>query len=384
MPDVQEVFRLATNKVQPDPDALERQVRRQRAAARKSRARAYVAVAAVLVILGVAVFAISQAVKRNDVTSDKHGQTLPTTLTFLQALPPGATPQTPAIVDVEGKQTSTIDGVPLDAYAPSLTADGTQMAFIAAPNELGYNQIGVMRTDGTGAHFVATPGIDVGWSAAISSDGSRVAFEGDVDGNTDIWVVHTDGTGLLRLTDDPATDQYPTWSPDGTTIAYDNAGAHEHVSDPQFSKTAEIFTVPADGGSTTRLTHNGWFDAAPSYAADGKTIVDESWGGLSTMKADGTPLRKIRLPTSTAFTPRFSPDGKTIAFSYYVGRDRPTAQLGREFSDWGLCLVALVDPRTGRVTKLPNVGMATDRNTPLWTDDGHLLIMRVPAPDPSP
>jgi Tol biopolymer transport system component len=384
MPDVQEVFRLATNKVQPDPDALERQVRRQRAAARKSRARAYVAVAAVLVILGVAVFAISQAVKRNDVTSDKHGQTLPMTLTFLQALPPGATPQTPAIVDVGGKQTSTIDGVPLDAYAPSLTADGTQMAFIAAPNELGYNQIGVMRTDGTGAHFVATPGIDVGWSAAISPDGSRVAFEGDVDGNTDIWVVHTDGTGLLRLTDDPATDQYPTWSPDGTTIAYDNAGANEHVSDPQFSKTAEIFTVPSDGGSTTRLTHNGWFDAAPSYAGDGKTIVDESWGGLSTMKADGTPLRKVRLPTSTAFTPRFSPDGKTIAFSYYVGRDRPTAQLGREFSDWGLCLVALVDPRTGRVTKLPNVGMATDRNTPQWTDDGHLLIMRVPAPDPSP
>ena len=56
MPDVQEVFRLATSKVQPDPDALERQVRRQRAAARKSRVRAYVAVAAVLVVLGVAVF----------------------------------------------------------------------------------------------------------------------------------------------------------------------------------------------------------------------------------------------------------------------------------------------------------------------------------------
>ena len=383
MPDVQEVFRLATSKVQPDPDALERQVRRQRAAARTSRVRAYVAVAAVLIILGVAVFAIARVVKRNDVTSDRHGQVTSTNLTFLQALPPGATPQTPAIVDRGGRQTSTIDEVPLDAYAPSLTADGTEMAFIASPNEVAGNKIGVMRTDGTGARFVATPGIDVGWSVAISPDGDRVAFEGAVDGNTDIWVVHSDGTGLLRLTDDPATDQYPTWSPDGTTIAYDNAGAREHLSDPQFSKTAEIFTVPADGGPTTQLTENGWFDAAPSYARDGKRIVDESWGGLSIMSADGTPLRKLRLPTSTAFTPRFSPDGTTIAFSYVVDRNRPTTQLGREFGDWGLCLVALVDPRTGRVTRLPNVGMATDRNTPQWTDDGHLLIMRVPA-RPSP
>lgn len=384
MPDVQEVFRLATSKVEPDPDALERQVRRQRAVARKSRIRAYIAVAAVLVILGVAVFAIARVVKRNDVSSEEHGTITPTNLTFLQTLPAGTTPQTPAIVDLRGKQMSTIAGVPLDAYAPSPTPDGTQVAFVASPNEVAGNQIGIMRTDGTGAHFVATPGIDVGWTVAISPDGNRIAFEGEVDGNTDIWVVNRDGTGLLRLTDDPATDQYPAWSPDGTTVAYDNAGAREHLADPQFSKTAEIFTVPADGGSTTRLTHNGWFDAAPSYARDGKTIVEESWGGLSIMKADGTHSRKLRVPTSTAFTPRFSPDGKTVAFSYYVGRDRPTTQLGRELSDWGLCLVALVDPRTGRVTKLPNVGMATDRNTPQWIDDDHLLIMRVPATDRSP
>ena len=40
MPDVQEVFRLATNKVKPDPNALERQHQRQRRNARQSRARA--------------------------------------------------------------------------------------------------------------------------------------------------------------------------------------------------------------------------------------------------------------------------------------------------------------------------------------------------------
>jgi Tol biopolymer transport system component len=386
MPDAQEVFRLATSKVEPDPDALERQVRRQRAEGRRSRIRAYVAAAAVLIVAVVAAFALSRTIRNEPAPEGSRTLAPPvaTNLTFLPALPPGATPQTAATVDLRGKQTSAISGVPLDAYAPSVTADGTQMAFVASPNEVTENQIGIMRTDGTGARFVPTPGIDVGWTVAISPDGTRVAFEGQADGNTDIWVVNSDGTGLLRLTDDPATDQYPTWSPNGTTIAYDNAGAREHLDDPQFSKTAEIFSVPADGGSPTQLTHNGWFDAAPSYARDGKTIVDESWGGLSLMQADGTQLQKLRVPTSTAFTPRFSPDGRTIAFSYVVDRNRPTTQLGREFGDWGLCLVALVDPRTGQVTKLRNIGMATDRNTPQWVDDGHLLIMRVPAKDPSP
>jgi TolB protein len=376
MPDVQEVFRLATNKVKPDPNALERQQKRQRASTRSTRARAYLVVAAVIAAIAIGAMAIMRTADSGDPTPG--GSTPPTTLSFVTALPAGVDLQTPAIVDPEGRQTGKLTGLPIDGFAPSVSADGSTIAFVAAPTELGYNQIGVMSADGSDPQVISTPHIIVGNTVAISPDASQVAFEGYTTGNTDIYVVALDGTDLRQLTTDLATDQYPQWSPDGTTIVYDNAGAKERGDDPQFSKTAEIFSVPAKGGAPTQLTHNSWFDAAPSYSPDGKTIVDQSAQDFSMMDADGSNERRFPIGMG-GFTPRWSPDGKTIAFSYYKEvLVRPTVQLGdRYIPNSAFVIVATVNVASGEVTKLANVGMATDVNTPQWLDNDHLLIMRV-------
>jgi len=377
MPEVQEVFRLATNKVQPDPNALERQYRRQRRLARQSRRRAYLAVAAVIAVLAVGAFAVLNVANGNDEIAGNSEPPGPTRLTFVTELPAGVNAQTPVIVDLRGRQTGELTGVPVDAFGLSVSADGSTIAFVAAPNE-GFNQIGVVGADGSDPHFIPTPDIIVG-SVAISPDATTVAFEGMRTGNADIYVVAVDGSGLRQLTTDPATDQYPQWSPDGTTIVYDNAGAREQSDDPQFSKTAEIFTVPVNGGPPTQLTHNSWFDAAPSYSPDGKTIVDQSAQDFSMMDADGGNERVFRVGMG-GFTPRWSPNGKTIAFSYYKDvSNRPTVQLGDEYGDRPVVIVAVADVTSGRVTKLANVGMASDLNTPQWLDNGQLLIMRVRA-----
>jgi Tol biopolymer transport system component len=376
MPDVQEVFRVATNKVKPDPNALERQQKRQRASTRSTRARAYLVVAAVIAAIAIGVLAITRTADVGDTTPG--GSTPPDTLTFVRGLPSSADAQTPAIVDLRGHQTGQVTGLPVDAFAPSVSADGATIAFVAAPSELGYNQIGVMGADGSDPHFVSTPHIIVG-SVAMSPDASKVAFEGLTTGNADIYVVGVDGTGLRQLTTDPQTDQYPQWSPDGRTIVYDNAGARENSEDPQFSKTAEIFTIPAGGGAPTQVTHNSWTDAAPSYSPDGKTIVDQSAQDFSMMDPDGSNERRFPIGMG-GFTPRWSPDGKTIAFSHYKNvPDRPAVQLGDTYGDRPLVIVALADVASGDVTRFTKVGMATDLNTPQWLDNGHLLIMRVLA-----
>jgi hypothetical protein len=59
------------------------------------------------------------------------------------------------------------------------------------------------------------------FAPALSPDGIRVAFMArDESSNWDIYVIDADGSGLQRLTTDPAQDGLPTWSPNGQVIAF--------------------------------------------------------------------------------------------------------------------------------------------------------------------
>ena len=55
---------------------------------------------------------------------------------------------------------------------------------------------------------------------AISPDGEQIAFMSRRDGNWEIYLIKVDGSGLERLTNDPAEDGLPTWSPDGKVLAF--------------------------------------------------------------------------------------------------------------------------------------------------------------------
>jgi hypothetical protein len=61
---------------------------------------------------------------------------------------------------------------------------------------------------------------DADTAPALSPDGRNIAFMSQRDENWEIYLVNADGSGLQRLTDDPADDGLPTWSPDGKVIAF--------------------------------------------------------------------------------------------------------------------------------------------------------------------
>jgi dipeptidyl aminopeptidase/acylaminoacyl peptidase len=382
MPEVQEVFRMATNKVKPDPNALERQLRRQRSAARSSRVRVYVAVAVVLVTIGLAALAITRL---GDTPIDEQPGS---SASFIPAgLPAGTSPQTSEIVDLQGHHVTALSGFPEDAFSLSLAPDPTKpagsasidqatIAFVTTPEGSYGNHVAVMRADGTDQRMIATPGLDVS-GAAISPDGARIAFEAsDADSNTDIYVVGVDGSGLRRLTTDAATDQFPQWSPDSSTIVYDNAGAHEDA-DPQFSRSADIWTVEADGGTPTRVTHAPGADSTPSFSPDGSKIVYFHDGGIWFADWAGGHPRQLQDEGGTGgFTPRWSPDQTKIAYTIYDDRYRPQVARSGFFRDEPLVTLVIYDVSSGTRTSFPGVAMASDYNAPVWLPSSDQLLIR--------
>lgn len=73
-----------------------------------------------------------------------------------------------------------------------------------------------------------------------------------------------DGSNVIRLTNHPADDYDPAWSPDGTKIVFHS---HRHLG------AARIFVMDVDGSNPTRLTSPDWDDWSPQWSPDGGQII---------------------------------------------------------------------------------------------------------------
>ena len=151
-----------------------------------------------------------------------------------------------------------------------------------------------------------------------SPDGTRLAFTSARSGGYDVYVVNADGTGLRNLTVDPSpavyVDRAPAWSPDGARIAFasDRGG------------TTQLWTMRPDGTDLRQVTAGATSRAyEPSWSPDGARLVfrrvrDAGGPGavtdLAIVSADGTGL--VDLPRAGAEgAPAWSPDGTRIAFT---------------------------------------------------------------------
>jgi Tol biopolymer transport system component len=198
------------------------------------------------------------------------------------------------------------------------------------------SDIYVMNADGSGKkNLTRSPKPDEG--PAWSPDGQKIAFQRVVGvipcstggcgrAESDIYVMNADGSGQRRLTRNEATDSDPSWSPDGTKIAFRRVVGVVRCG-PRGCGPAEsdIFVMNADGSGERNLTRND-----PSYAMDadwspdGRRIVFRTtrhgkWE-LYVMNADGSGQRRLtRTPAANESRPSWSADGRKIAFTREVG-----------------------------------------------------------------
>jgi dipeptidyl aminopeptidase/acylaminoacyl peptidase len=147
----------------------------------------------------------------------------------------------------------------------------------------------------------------------VSGDGAQVVFDSIEDGQEDLFVVKTDGTGLRRITDDGFKDRAPRWSPDGRRILFlsDRSGRYEAWTvNPDGSGLEQVSVTEADRQAQAPIWSPDGTRALVNLQQGPPVIVDlrVPWSQQSRVVA--APPDD---PDVSYFGWSWSPDGRSLA-----------------------------------------------------------------------
>jgi len=264
------------------------------------------------------------------------------------------------LMDIEPLIPQKVIETETDTSQASMSPDGTKLVYFSATDE-NKGEIRIYDTESKTSRVVTAVSRG-GPNPTFSRDAQRVLFKDFEDDNSEIFVINADGTARVNLSNNPANDQMPAWSPDGTRVAFcsnrgtsldhfqiyvmnadgseqrlvysDNRGISIVPAWSPDGKTIifandfpggrignfELFSIDAEGsGPVRRLTDRPRFDVDAAYSPDGRRIafVSTSDGNneIYTMNADGTGLLRVTRDLGEDRWPRWSPDGTKLIFS---------------------------------------------------------------------
>ena len=176
---------------------------------------------------------------------------------------------------------------------PTWSGDGKWLASICYQPGEPDNDVCIMDLAGNVLRNLTGRADDSDSSPSWSPDSSKIAYSssrgvGKADQNTEIYVMDINGRNQVNLTNHPAWDRYPRWSPDGRQILfYSNREGNQD----------DIYVMNADGTDVINLTRHPSEDRIPAWSPDGNWIAfmstrDGNWN-IYIMEANGENQTRV-------------------------------------------------------------------------------------------
>ncbi|MCX7554523.1 PDZ domain-containing protein [Marinicella sp. S1101] len=177
----------------------------------------------------------------------------------------------------------------------------------------------------------------------------------------DLWVANRDGSQPRRLTVNPGQESYPVFSPDGSMLAFEG----------QYDGNDDVFVVAVTGGVPKRLTWHPYADAVVDFTPDGSAVLIGSrrfshtnrFSQLHTVPVNGGPVKTLPIPT--AFYASYNDDGSQLAYT----PNRSAFRQWKNYRGGTQSRIWLYDQETHEVEEIAKPATGANDSSPKWSGD---------------